>query len=100
MFDAITVWTFIFIALMIAFSLIIFKSKYRKLYLLYFIFGMIFGFCFDSLSVFLNYYTYAELYLNIIGVPITVTIAEGFAVVITIKIFEKIKDLLENHILV
>ena len=93
MFDALTVWSGIFIVLLIVFLIIIYKTKNRKLYLLYFLFAAIFGFYFDGLSVFLNYYTYADLFLKIKGIPITMTIAEGFAVVITIKMFEKIKKL-------
>ena len=49
---------------------------------------MLFGFCFDVISVSQGYYTYPELFINIFGVPLTMTIAEGFSVAITVKLFE------------
>lgn len=47
---------------------------------------MIFGFYFDIVSFMNGYYSYPDIfYVYLLGVPLTMTIAEGFAVAITIK---------------
>lgn len=101
MFDSLFLWSLIWISLFIVFLFILYKERDRKLYLIYFFFGMIFGFYFDFVSFTFGYYSYPDLYLfELFGIPLSMTIAEGFSVVITIKIFEKIKDTLENQHLV
>jgi len=92
--DTLLIWTGILAVLAAAFMIILYKENNRKLYLLYFFFGAIFGFYFDAVSVAQGYYSYPELFLNLLGVPVTMTIAEGFSVAITIKIFEEAKPLL------
>jgi hypothetical protein len=87
------IWTGIFAVLGAAFLAVLWKEKDRKLFLLYFVFGMAFGLYFDAVSVAQGYYTYPELFINLSGVPLTMAIAEGFSVAITIKIFEAGKRL-------
>jgi len=65
--------------------------KMEMRYLFYFIFGALLGFfVFDLPSVILGYYTYStDPYLMpLFGVPLTIVLAEGFAVAITIFIYE------------
>ena len=88
------VWSGIFLVLLIVFLSILYKAKKRKMYLLLFIFGMVFGFYFDTLSVAMGYYSYAQLFLKVFGVPLSMTIAEGFSVVIAVRIFEAARHLL------
>ena len=94
--DVLLFWSCIWLALFVIFSIILYKEKRRKLYFLYFIFGMIFGFYFDYVSVFFGYYTYPELFIGIYGVPLSVTIAEGFSIAITVWMFEILKGVLKN----
>lgn len=89
-------WSAVWSGLLLVFLLIIFRTKDRKLYLLYFLFGMIFGFYFDAISVYFHYYTYADLFFKVVGVPLSMTIAEGFAVVITVRLFEFPKETVGN----
>ncbi len=85
-------WYAIWLSLLIVFSIVLHRPDNRKLYFLYFIFGMLFGFYFDLLSVAFGYYSYPDLLTNVFGVPLSVTLAEGFAVAITMKLFEMIKS--------
>ena len=55
--DPLLIWTGIFAVLAAAFLTILYKEKDRKLFLLYFAFGAVFGFCFDAVSVAHGYYT-------------------------------------------
>jgi len=86
--DTLLIWSGIFAALAAAYLVILYREKDRKLYSLYFIFGMVFGFYFDAVSVAEGYYAYPELFVNILGVPLAITMAEGFSVAITIRLFE------------
>ncbi|MBM3303671.1 MAG: hypothetical protein FJY76_01130 [Candidatus Aenigmarchaeota archaeon] len=94
--DMLIVWSAIFLVLLAVYSLVLWKSKEKKLYILYFLFGILFGFYFDSISVMQGYYYYPELFINVLGVPITMVLAEGFSVAITIKIFEVAKGFLSG----
>ena len=88
MFDPLLLWYTIWLALFTVFLVILYREKNRKLYFLYFVFGMIFGFYFDIVSSKFGYYSYPDFFpLEIFGIPFTMTIAEGFSVVITIKLF-------------
>ncbi len=94
--EMLLVWSGIFLVLLVVFLAILYKAKKRKMYLLLFIFGMVFGFYFDTLSVAMGHYSYAQLFLNVFGVPLSMIIAEGFAVVITVRIFETAKSFLKR----
>ncbi|MBI2580659.1 hypothetical protein HYV85_02525 [Candidatus Woesearchaeota archaeon] len=85
------VWYVFFIALLIGYFLILAIVKNKRAYVLYFVFGVLFGFYFDLFSVSQNYYTYNYYFPSIFGVPLTVTLAEGFSVAITIYLYEFIK---------
>ena len=75
------------------FLVILQTAENRKKYLLYFVFGMLFGFYFDITSFTFGYYSYADFFLfKIFGLPITMTVAEGFSITITIKVFEITKN--------
>ena len=97
MFDNLLIWYGIWSILFFVFAVILYKAKNRKLYFLYFIFGMIFGFYFDIFSFTFGYYSYPNFFpLTIFGIPFTMIIAEGFSVVITINIFEITKSVLRR----
>lgn len=88
-------WLGTWIILLIIFLIIVYRAKNRKLYLLYFIFGMAFGFYFDMVSFTLGYYSYPGFFpMKVLGLPLSMTIAEGFCVVIVIRIFEAARHLL------
>lgn len=93
-------WHVFFIVLLIGYSLILAKVKNKRTYVFYFLFGVLFGFYFDAISVWQNYYTYHYYFPSIFGVPLTVTLAEGFSVAITIYLYEFVKKkLLQRQIL-
>ncbi len=95
--DILLFWSGIWLVLLAAFMVILYKERDRKLYFLYFIFGMVLGFYFDIFSFTFGYYSYAGFFpVKIFGLPLSMTIAEGFAVVITIKIFEILKRILKR----
>ena len=77
------------------FLVILHSSENRKKDLLYFIFGMLFGFYFDITSFTFGYYSYPDFFMfKIFGLPITMTIAEGFSITITMKVFEIAKNII------
>jgi uncharacterized membrane protein YoaT (DUF817 family) len=87
--DSLFLWYGIFSVLLASFLFIIYKEKNRKLYLLYFLTGMAFGLYFDIVSFTSGYYSYPDFYpMKISGLPLSMTIAEGFSVAITMKLFE------------
>ncbi len=81
-------WTAFFTVFAIAFILILWMERDFR-YVLYWVFGALFGFLFDITAVALGHYKYL-LPLQILGAPVTVTIAEGFCIAITVYIFEKL----------
>ncbi|MBI4176668.1 MAG: hypothetical protein HY518_05660 [Candidatus Aenigmarchaeota archaeon] len=95
--DALFLWYGIWVGLLIAFLISLYTARSRKLYLLYFAFGALFGFYFDIVSVASGYYSYADLLLGIYGVPLSMTIAEGFSVAIVIRVFEILKGRLTGN---
>ncbi len=83
-------WTAFFTVFAIAFILILWKERDVR-YLFYGVFGALFGFMFDTTAVSLGYYSYILTpFMLIQDIPLTVTIAEGFCIAITIYIFEKL----------
>lgn len=86
------VWSIIWSILLLAFLFILYKSENKKLYLMYFVFGMVFGFYFDIFSVTFGYYSYGDLFIKIADVPLSMTAAEGFAVAITIGLYNFVRD--------
>lgn len=91
-------WYSLFIPLFAVFLYIFYKAKNRKKYLLYFVFGSLFGFYFDIVSFNLGFYSYPDIYaITIMGLPLSMTIAEGFSIAITIRIAEFFKDFLNNR---
>lgn len=90
-------WYGIWLILFMTFSIILYKTKNKKLYILYFIFGIIFGFYFDIVSFTFGYYSYPDFFpFKLFGLPISMVLAEGFSIVITIKIFEIVKRILRK----
>ncbi len=88
-------WLGTWIILLIIFLIIVYRAKNRKPYLLYFIFGMAFGFYFDIISFALGYYSYPGFFpMKVLGLPFSMIIAEGFSVVIVIRIFEAARHFL------
>jgi len=82
-------WYIISGALILIFLGILIYSKDKR-YFFFFITGAITGFYFDIVSVSQGYYTYYPFDLVILGVPLSVTIAEGCAIAITIFAYEHI----------
>lgn len=80
-------WYGIWTGLLLVFLLVLRSSRDRRFPLLHFGFGCVFGFYFDATSVALGYYTYADLGLMVAGVPLSMTLAEGFAVAITARLY-------------
>jgi len=92
MIDAPLFWTSSFIVFFLSFVCILVRERdYR--FILYFIFGALAGFFFDIIQVNMGYYSYTEqaymkLFFN--GVPVTMTLAEGFCISITVYLYEKL----------
>ena len=85
-------WQILFAILLLAYLLIQFSVKNKVRYYAYFIGGMLFGFCFDIISFVQGYYSYPAFYnYTILGIPLSMTFAEGFSVVITIYIVTFLK---------
>lgn len=80
------------------FLVILHTSENKKIYLLYFIFGLLFGFYFDITSFTFGYYSYPDFFMfKIFGLPITMILAEGFSITITMKVFEIAKNIIHNR---
>ncbi len=89
-------WHLIFVLLMISYLFIQLKVKAKRTYFVYFLSGSVLGFYFDFISFSNNYYSYPDFYgLTLFGLPITMTLAEGFSVAITMFIFENINQILK-----
>jgi hypothetical protein len=92
--DPAMVWHAFFTLFLIGFIFVMWMKKDPR-FLFYFIFGSILGFAlFDLPSIALGYYAYpAGVYpFPILGVPLTVSLAEGFCVAIVIYIHEFLKE--------
>lgn len=61
-----------------------------KRYLYYMLTGIVAGFYFDVISVSQNYYIYYPYPPVILGVPLTVTLAEGASIAIMIFVYKEL----------
>jgi uncharacterized membrane protein YoaT (DUF817 family) len=85
-------WYILFFILLMAYLLIQFNVKNKRKYFIYFLCGSILGFYFDIVSFTQGYYSYPDFYsITLLGLPLSMTLAEGFSVVITIYIVEVIR---------
>lgn len=93
---SVLIWYLLFFPLFaLGFTFVICKKREMR-YIFYFIFGTAFGFgVFDAPSVALGYYTYSTdpYLLPVYGVPLTIALAEGFAVAVTIYVYEYLAGL-------
>lgn len=90
-------WLLTFVSIFLGFLICMIKTKKRRLYTIYFILGMMFGFYFDFISFTNGYYSYPSFFIfKMAGLPLGMTIAEGFAIVIFMNIFEIIKKVIVN----
>lgn len=92
--DPTMVWYAFFTIFLIGFIFVMWMKKDLR-YFFYFVFGAILGFgLFDLPSVVLGYYTYpTNIYpFPIFGVPLTMSLAEGFAVSIVVFIYEFLRE--------
>ncbi len=91
-------WLVVFTILLAAFALCMKTAKNRRKYWIYFVSGMLLGFYFDIISFTNGYYSYSSAFpITIFGLPLTMTIAEGFSVAILMRIFEITKDFLKKQ---
>jgi hypothetical protein len=96
--DPLIFWYGIWAVLLAGFLIILKMDRNRRAYFLYFFFGMAFGFYFDSVSFAMGYYSYPDIFpLVLFGLPVSMTIAEGFAVAITIWLYGFFKGLLKKR---
>jgi hypothetical protein len=78
----------LFSILFLGFLFVMIFSRNRKRVIVYACSGSILGFYFDYVSYTDGYYSYPSFYkITILGLPFTMTIAEGFAIVITIYLY-------------
>jgi hypothetical protein len=85
-------WYILFAILLLGYIAIQFSVKDKKRYFIYFISAMILGFLYDIISFSQGYYSYPDFYrLTILGLPVTMTLAEGFSVVICFYLIELIR---------
>jgi hypothetical protein len=78
-------------ALAAAYLAIMVGEGNRRMYLLYFIAGSLIGFYFDSISISQGFYSYTPYGFTLLGMPVLITLGEGFAVAITVYVFEWLK---------
>jgi hypothetical protein len=84
-------WYVVFLGLFFAFILVLLATRDKK-YLLYFVAGSIFGFYFDFFSFAFGYYSYPNIYVvTVLGLPLSMTIAEGFSVSIIFFVYNTIR---------
>ena len=90
-------WYGTFIALAIWYLAIQLTTKDKR-YFIYFLSGALLGFYFDLTFTSVNA-TYPDFYfVKIFGLPLSMTIAEGFSVAIVIHLFETAKRLLGKYL--
>jgi hypothetical protein len=84
-------WLLSFLCLFITFVYIIAREKDTRFFI-YFVSGAVVGLFFDTIQVYMGYYHYSDgvYYVFLNGVPVTMTLAEGFCIAITIYLFEKL----------
>lgn len=76
-------------AISLAFIGILLYTRNKK-YIAYFITGALVGFYLDFVSVSQGYYTYHPYFPFYLGVPLTVTVAEGCSIAITIFLYKEV----------
>lgn len=82
-------WYAISLVLLVVYLAIQILTKNKK-YFIYFILGSVFGFYFDYVSFVNGYYSYPNFYyFKLFGLPISMTLSEGFSVAILMYLFEK-----------
>lgn len=92
-------WIGIFCLLLFGYVYCIYTAKNKRAYTIYFLAGMGLGFYVDYISFTNGYYSYPAFYpFTVFGLPLTMTIAEGFATAITIRIFERVKSSLKGFL--
>jgi hypothetical protein len=91
-------WLGIFIVLLVVFLLCLRATNRKRKYMVYFFSGALLGFYFDIVSFTKGYYSYPNIFpLTIMGLPLSMTIAEGFSIVITMRIVEYVKSSSEKY---
>ena len=85
-------WYLTFTILLLSYLFIQITVKNKKRYVVYFISGCILGFYFDIVSFVNGYYSYPDFYkFTVLGLPLSMTLAEGFSVAITIYLYDFVK---------
>ncbi len=88
-------WISMFFALMAGFLVCVKTAGNGRRHAIYFISGAVLGFYFDFVSLASGFYAYPSIYpLAILGIPVTMTIAEGFSVSITMRAAEITRSLM------
>ena len=85
-------WYLFFTVFLSAFLFIIYRGREIR-FLFYAMVGALLGYLvFDVPSVALGYYVYVERYylLSVLGVPVSMALAEGFCVAIAVYVYEKL----------
>lgn len=88
-------WYLIFAAISAGFVFCLRDKKSRKRYLAYAFFGSMFGFFADLVSFLNGYYSYPYYPVTVMGLPFSMTIAEGFSAAITIRVAAESRKILE-----
>ncbi len=89
-------WYLVFFGLLAGFLFVLIRTRDKK-YLLYSIVGSCLGFYADYISFTFGYYSYPSFYVfTILGLPFSMTLAEGFATAITVYTAEIFQKLLKN----
>lgn len=89
--DPKTYWSAFFILMIVIFVLIIQLTRDKR-YICYFILGAAIGVYFDYFGTMIGIYSYSGLNKTLLfgRIPLSMPIAEGFAVAFTIFLYEKI----------
>lgn len=96
--DIVSAWYFFFVLFLSGFAFVMWKKRELR-YFLYFVFGTIAGLIlFDLPSIAFGYYAYSTnpYFLPLYGVPLTVSLEEGFAAAITIYVYEFLARMKRN----
>ena len=89
-------WYLIFLGILAGFLYVLIKTGDKR-YLLYSIVGSCLGFYADYVSFTSGFYTYPDFYvMTILGLPFSMTLAEGFATAITVYLAKNLKEFLDK----
>ena len=94
----VSAWYLFFAIFLLGFAFVLWKKKEIR-YFFYFMFGTMLGLClFDLPSIAFGYYAYSTnpYFLPLYGVPLTVSLEEGFAAAITIYVYEFLARMKRN----